>query len=223
MRRRRIVLVAGALALAIVATACSGSSKKHSRPGATTSTAPGSSTTGATAASVTLRVVRRPAAVVAVGAHGRLDGIERAADGVVNRYLQLASVAPLQRGRLGDGITALFTPGAAARLRTTDATVLTDAALGSADASAELVAATKLTTLVDANGRAIEISAGLQERFDATTVKGRFTVVRSGELVLVPVGPSWRISGYDLTLTRTDRVGTTTTTAATTTTTGGRP
>jgi hypothetical protein len=56
------------------------------------------------------------------------------------------------------------------------------------------------------------VTAGLDVRIVGHVDGSPLTVVRNGELVLVPEGGTWRIDGWDITVTRTLAQVTTSTT-----------
>jgi hypothetical protein len=69
-----------------------------------------------------------------------------------------------------------------------------------------------LTALAGTDGTVSVVTAGLDLRLIGHVAGAPVTVVRTGELVLVPEGSTWRIDAYDLRVVRTLAEDTTTTT-----------
>jgi ABC-type Fe3+-hydroxamate transport system substrate-binding protein len=220
MRAVRTSCALGAAALVLGATACSGSSSPRAKPSAASTTRAADATTTVPHA-VTLKLSWLRGQTVAVGRAPRAN-VAAAVTKVVRRYVELASVEPLERGgasaaRLG----ALLSPALRARLKTADAGVLTDNGLGPVRSSTTERGAMRMITLVDAAGRSVAVAARLNTTVVADGPAGHLAVTRSGELLLMPAGLTWRIVGYDLTVVRRDTATgkATTTTAASGTTT----
>ena len=220
-------MVALALALAFAGStalaACSGSSSSRG-PSSVPATAPTTAarTTTTQAPTITLRMTRAAATSILVGG-GRADAAAvRRAQAVVDAYVRRATRDALLTGSTPKALSDLFVTQLAAKVKADASGALADAGLGRLRTSTTLAGSTRLTVLVDSAGRTGAISASVRTRMTATTAKGNWQVQRDGELLLLPVGPTWRIAGYDLTLTRTDLASgatTTTTTTSTSTTT----
>ena len=173
---------------------------------------------------ITLRMTRASAITVRVGG-GRADAAAlRRAQAVVDAYVRRATRDALLAGAAPKALPALFVPQLAGNVKANASGALADARLGRVRTSATLAGSSRLTALVDGTGRTGAISASVRTRITATTTKGKWRLQRAGELLLLPVGSTWRIAAYDMTLTRTDLArGTTTTTSTSTspTTTAG--
>lgn len=147
----------------------------------------------------------RPAAFDAAWA-GVLD--------TLNRYLEAAVLTPLRTGGPAGDLTPLFSGPAAERVMTVgpDRFAFIDENLPPvSDLRQESVVA-GLTGLAGADGAMSVITAGLDLRLVGHIDGALVKVVRTGELVLMPEGGTWRIDAYDIAVTRTlaDEVTTTT-------------
>jgi hypothetical protein len=70
-----------------------------------------------------------------------------------------------------------------------------------------------LTALAGNDGTVSVVTAGLELRLIGHVDGAPVTIVRTGELVLMPEGGTWRIDAYDIKVVRTVAEVTTTTTA----------
>jgi hypothetical protein len=126
----------------------------------------------------------------------------------VTRYVKAATVTPLRRGVINqEDLGRVVDPAVITRLGGPDRATLLDEglpkAVGMFTTRARPVA---LTALADADGRIVVVTAQLTVDTIGKNERGRFHVVRTGELVLSPQPDgSWRIAGYDLTVDRSGK------------------
>lgn len=205
MPRRILVLLVGGLA---VLTGCG-----RSHPAAYTTQA---GLPGAGAPPIVLKAVAFdlraagpvPAPVANQAWVGVLD--------TLNRYVQAAVVTPLRSGGPAGDLRPLFTGPAADRVVAggPDRFVLIDENLPPVADLRPNVATVGFTGLAGSDGTMSVITAGVDLRVTGQVGGRPVTIVRTGELVLVPEGAGWRIDAYDITVTRTRADGGATTTTA---------
>jgi len=225
MRTGTISLLALALAGSGALGACSGSSTKSGTPTSRATTTIARTTTSDTP-TITWQVTRaKPESVLVGGGHADPAALQRA-QAVVDAYLRGATPGALASGRAPASVSALFVPDLTPKVRANTRGALVDSGLGLLRVPATLTGSTRLTALVDGSGKTGAITATVHVHISAITTKGRWRLQRDGELLLLPLGPTWRIAAYDLTLTRTNvMTGATTTASSSTTTTapGAKP
>ena len=132
----------------------------------------------------------------------------------LNRYLEAAVLTPLRSGGPAGDLTPLFTPPAAQRVMTVgpDRFAVIDENLPPvSDVRAESAVA-GLNGLAGPDGIMSVVTAGLDLRLIGHINGALVRVTRTGELVLMPEGGTWRIDAYDIQVTRTLADDTTTTT-----------
>jgi len=132
----------------------------------------------------------------------------------LNRYLEAGVLTPLRSGGPAGDLTPLFTPPAAERVMTVgpDRFAFIDENLPPVrDVQAEAAVA-GLTALAGPDGSMSVVTAGIDLRLIGHINGALVRVNRSGELVLMPEGGTWRIDSYDIAVTRTLADETTTTT-----------
>ena len=133
----------------------------------------------------------------------------------LNRYLDTAIVTPLRTGGPAGDLTALFNgpalervvPGGVDRFAFIDENLPPVSDLRSERAVAGL------TALAGRDGKVSVVTAGLDLRLIGHIAGTPVTVVRTGELVLMPEGATWRIDAYDIQVVRSIAQDTTVTTA----------
>jgi len=131
----------------------------------------------------------------------------------LNRYLEAAVLTPLRSGGPAGDLGPLFTSLADDRATGADRAAFVDEGLPAAsDVQSEAAVAT-LTALGGADGTVSVVSASLNLRLKAQAAGAPLTVSRTGELVLLPDGGTWRIDAYDIRVSRTVADTATTTTA----------
>ena len=132
----------------------------------------------------------------------------------LNRYLEAGVLTPLRSGGPAGDLTPLFTSSAAERVMTVgpDRFAFIDENLPPvSDVQAEAAVA-GLTGLAGPDGTMSVVTAGIDLRLIGHINGALVRVNRSGELVLMPEGGTWRIDAYDIAVTRTVADETTTTT-----------
>lgn len=133
----------------------------------------------------------------------------------LNRYLEAAVLTPLRTGGPAGDLAPLFNrpayervaPGGADRFAFIDENLPPVSDLRSERSVAGL------TALAGRDGAVSVVTAGLELRLIGHIAGAPVTVVRTGELVLMPGGGTWRIDAYDIRVVRTIAEDTTTTTA----------
>jgi hypothetical protein len=191
--RRPLVLL---FVVLIAATACSKQSEEK-RPRAPTTTArPGA---------ISLSVL--PAA-------GTPPAVAQAVQVTLERYLDDAILAPLRSGGPAPDLGPLFTAETAARVGGADRPALVSEGLPRAVGGVEGEVTTAAITPLFAGDQVPLVAVAIDLRLRARDVEAaNVNVSHRGELVLVPDGTSWKISGYDITAVRDTPTETTTTTA----------
>ncbi len=134
----------------------------------------------------------------------------------VGAYVKGALLDVVVEGEPGRDLATVFDAGAAARLDGPDRAVVLEEGLpeltGDFEPSAQPVI---LTGLSDGTGAFVLVSAYFNYAAKAEVEGGRVTITRATELTMVPEGANWKITGYDVVLTRDGPgTGTTTTTAS---------
>jgi len=147
----------------------------------------------------------------------RLRSYDAAWSGVLdtlNRYLEIAVLTPLRTGGPAGDLRPLFTKSAADRVMTVSADrfAFIDENLPPVSDVRKEAAVAGLTGLAGADGVMSVVTAGLNLRLIGNINGSLVTVARTGELVLMPEGGTWRIDAYDIKVTRTLAEDTTTTT-----------
>jgi len=132
----------------------------------------------------------------------------------LNRYLEAAVLVPLFTGGPAGDLAPLFTSPAVDRvLKGADRAAIIDEGLpATADVRSESAVAT-LTGLAGTDGVVSVVSASLDLRLSGQANGAPVTVVRTGDLVLLPDGGTWKIDAYDVRASRSV-AGATSTTAA---------
>ena len=133
----------------------------------------------------------------------------------LNRYLEAAILTPLRTGGPAGDLAPLFNPPALARVAPggADRFAFIDENLPPVSDLRSERAVAGLTALAGQDGTVSVVTAGLDLRLIGHIAGAPVTVVRTGELVLMPEGPTWRIDAYDIKVVRTVAEDTTTTTA----------
>ena len=187
---------AGAAALALVTTGCSGgSSGKAATPkakvGETVEVTPG-------AVRVASARLDPPVAVDDATRAQILD--------TVKRYVQAASVDPLHTGRGAATIAPLLTAAAGAWAKGPDRAVILDEGLPPATGAITAKAApVPITVLADPTGTLVLATAGLDLTVASTTARGPVAIHRTGSLTLAPDAGAWKIAGFDLSVQRSGK------------------
>lgn len=133
----------------------------------------------------------------------------------LNRYLEAAILTPLRTGGPAGDLTPLFNPPALAQVVPggPDRFAFIDENLPPLSDLRSERAVAGLTALAGKDGTVSVVTAGLELRLIGHVAGAPVTVVRTGELVLMPEGGTWRIDAYDIKVVRTIAEETTTTVA----------
>ena len=133
----------------------------------------------------------------------------------LNRYLEAAVLTPLRTGGPAGDLTPLFNAPALAQVVPggPDRFAFIDENLPPLSDLRSERAVAGLTALAGKDGTVSVVTAGLELRLIGHVAGAPVTVVRTGELVLMPEGGTWRIDAYDVKVVRTVAEATTTTTA----------
>ena len=132
----------------------------------------------------------------------------------LNRYLDAAVLTPLRSGGPAGDLAPSFTPLAVDRATAApDRAAFVDEGLPAATDIRALAAVATLTALAGADGTVSVVSATLDLRLAAQAGGAPATVARTGDLVLLPDGGTWKIDAYDIRASRTFAGAATTTTA----------
>lgn len=133
----------------------------------------------------------------------------------LNRYVDSAVLTPLRSGAPVGDLGPLFTAAAGPRVATggADRAAFVDEGLGPATGIRGDRAVATLTALAGTDGALGPVAARLDLRLRAESDGAPVTVARTGELVLVPEGDTWKIDSYDIRVSRESAQATTTTTA----------
>lgn len=122
----------------------------------------------------------------------------------LDAWLADGLIEPLRDGRAPAGLEQSFTAGALARLTASApdrAAVLEDGAALKGDVRQDRANAA-LTALVDPAGGVPLVTARVDVAHTVDTGDGDVAVVRTGELVLVDDGGSWKVDGFDVRTSR---------------------
>ena len=122
----------------------------------------------------------------------------------LNRYLEVAVLTPLRTGGPAGDLRPLFTKPAADRVMAggPDRFAFIDENLPPVSDVRKEAAVAGLTGLAGADGVMSVVTAGLDLRLIGHINGAPVTVVRTGELVLMPEGRTWRIDAYDMKVVR---------------------
>jgi hypothetical protein len=136
----------------------------------------------------------------------------------VGSYVQGGLIDPIRDGKASEEIAGIFDAGTGARLDGPDRAVLFEEGLPELTGTFTPIAQPViLTALSDPGGNFVLVTASLTYRATLEVDDGVVTISRNGELTLLPEGDTWKITGYDVGLTRElPGVASPTTTAAAT-------
>ena len=127
----------------------------------------------------------------------------------LNRYLDAGVLTPLRSGGPAGDLAPLFTGPAAARVTavTPDRFAFIDENLPPVTDVRSRKAVATLTALAGPDSAMSVVTADLDLHLTGWVGSSALTVDRTGELVLVPEGSTWRIDAYDLQRSEERRVG----------------
>lgn len=133
----------------------------------------------------------------------------------LNRYLEAAVLTPLRTGGPAGDLAPLFNRPAFERVAPggPDRFAFIDENLPPVSDLRSERSVAGLTALAGRDGTVSVVTAGLELHLIGHVAGAPVTVVRTGELVLMPAGETWRIDAYDIKVVRTIAEDTTTTTA----------
>jgi hypothetical protein len=118
-------------------------------------------------------------------------------------YVSNGLMKPLRTGAKVSGVAALFDSGAGAQLLGPDGAVLFDAGLPAMTGGVTTKAPpVPITALADANGTFVLATTTVLLDTTAKAGKATYRILRQGELVLAPDQGTWKITGYDFSVTR---------------------
>lgn len=145
-----------------------------------------------------------PVEVASVGPPAQLPAQTKAAImATVAGYVSTGLVKPLRTGAKVSGVAPLFDAGAGAQLLGPDGAVLFDAGLPAMTGGVAVKAPpVPITVLADANGTFVLATTTLLLDTTAKAGKATYRILRQGELVLAPDQGTWKITGYDFSVTR---------------------
>ncbi len=134
----------------------------------------------------------------------------------VGSYVEGALIDVARDGEPGADLATVFDAATALRLEGPDRAVLLEEGLGDLTGDFEPRAQPViLTGLSDGTGAFVLVSAAFTYVAVARVEKGKVTITRVTELTMVPERATWKVTGYDVVLTRDGPgVGTTTSAAA---------
>lgn len=141
------------------------------------------------------------------------DDVRTEVMATLDGYLNRAMVGPLRSGGPADDLAPLFTADAGARATGPDRATMVDEGLPRADGVQALASTARLGALAPSAEEIAVVTATIELRLQ-TTGGDPVTIVRTGDLVLVPEDDAWKIEGYDVTATRDSGTGPTTTAAS---------
>jgi hypothetical protein len=172
---------------------------------APTTTAPAAPSVSFAIATVDLQAVDAPAELP----DATRAGVLKLLDG----YLATAVVGPLRSGQPAGDLSGVFTGPALDRANGPDHAALVDDGMPKADNVRVGVATADLTALIQPGSLTL-LAATIHVAVSGTAGGGPVAVDRTGDLELSLVADAWKVSGYDVRVTRTTPGGVTTTTAA---------
>jgi hypothetical protein len=132
---------------------------------------------------------------------------------LLDGYLATAVVGPLRSGEPAGDLSGIFTGPALDRANGPDHGALVDDGMPKADSVRVGVASADLTALIQPGSLTL-LAATIHVAVSGTAGGGPVAVDRTGDLELSLVADAWKVSGYDVRVTRTTAGGATTTTAA---------
>ncbi len=133
----------------------------------------------------------------------------------LNRYLEAGVLRPLRSGGPAADLRPLLGADAAAKVMPPgpDRAAFVDEGLPPATRIRRDAAVATLGALAGSDGAVRVVTAQLDLRLRADVEGAPLTIARTGELVLVPDGDTWKIDAYDIRVSR-DSTGARTTTTA---------
>jgi hypothetical protein len=133
-------------------------------------------------------------------------------EGLLDRYLTNAVLVPLRSGQPAGDLSSVFVAPALDRMGGPDRAALVDEGMPKSDDVGVTTASADIVALIGPDGLA-GVVAGIRMIVTGKVAGTPLTIERTGELLLSPDGDDWKVSGYDIKVTRdTPDSGTTSTT-----------
>ncbi len=133
----------------------------------------------------------------------------------LDRYLEAGVLTPLETGGPAGDLGPLFTANAVDRVTTgPDRAAFVDEGLPATSGLRSDAAVATLTGLAGTDGTVSVVDATLDLRLSGQAGGAPVTVQRTGDVVLLPDGGTWKIDAYDVRVSRTVGDATTTTKAS---------
>src|SRR5258708_9631116 len=116
--------------------------------------------------------------------------------GATQKYIDTAMFAPLERGRVGSGYSALFDSKVKSAATGSDEPALTDLAAGKVTGLFAKATPVTVSALAGTLGEFLYIATDFDLAVHATTRAGRLTITHHVELTFTKAGRAWVISAY---------------------------
>ncbi|HEX6311477.1 MAG TPA: hypothetical protein VF152_07590, partial [Acidimicrobiia bacterium] len=121
----------------------------------------------------------------------------------VATYVDGGLIQPIREGEVAPDVAAVFEAGAAAQLEGPDRGALFDEGLPEVTTAFTPTAQpVTITALSDGTGTFVIATALLQYVAELGVADGTLTVTRTAELTMIPEAEGWRITSYDVVVTR---------------------
>ena len=185
-------IFAAVCALVLVATACSGTSKK-SQPH-TTTTQPNRRVRALTLGAIDIQTA---GPVLSLN-----KGTKAALLSATQQFVDSAVYSPLNRGTVGSGYPGLFDSSIRTAATGRDKRALTEG-MRNVSAYSASAAPIELSGVVDSSGALLYLATDLTLHEKLTTAAGKFKVDRKIELTFSPSGKKWLVTAYRVKSTRT--------------------
>jgi hypothetical protein len=129
------------------------------------------------------------------------------------KYIDTAVFAPLGKGQLGSGYSALFDRGLQKVAAGPDMPALTDLDIGKVATFTAKATPVNLSALVGTLGEMMYIATAFDLTVKATATAGPLTITHHVEFTFAPTGKTWLVTAYRVQSVRKTTKATTTTTA----------
>jgi hypothetical protein len=204
--RARFVLVTGVAALFLVACSSGSTAEPKASKATTTTVAP-----------TVIVLTRGDVVVQSAGGDVVVDeATQQTILAAAQHYVDVALVAPLRDGAVGEGYDTLFDAPVAANAAGADRAALSDEGIPPVTATPTITATpVRIDGLADRDGHLQLVATTFTVAVQGTTASGPLTINRSVELTFTP-GPegNWRITAYRVSVGREAADTATATTAA---------
>lgn len=142
------------------------------------------------------------------------EAIKLRVNGLLDQYLTNGILVPLRTGQPVGDVSDVFATPVLERLAGPDRGALLDENLPKASDVKVEAATASVSVLMDRNGAVALVWAGIRINVAAKVGSTPVAIERTGELMLGVEDSKWKITGYDVSVTRDTPDGETTTTAA---------